>query len=416
MNPWRGLKNIPHNVWILAFATLINRAGTMVLPFLSIYLIKEIGLSAGQAGLVIACYGLGGLISAPFIGKLSDKIGALAVMKASLFFTGVMLFGYSFITNFYLILFYTLIWSVIGEAFRPANLSLISTEAQPDQRKIAFALNRLAINAGMSIGPVAGGFLSVISFHLLFYVDGITSILAAVFLAVSHFDKKKNESGEKENTKDEIVESRTQDVELNKNITGEKHKSILYDKRYLLFMISLLPASMVFFQHIGAMPIYLVRDLGFKETIYGIMMSINTGLIIFIEVPLNNAMARWDDRKAIAFGAFLCALGFGAMSVFTSLFLVIITVVIWTFGEMIFFPAIVSYASAISPEERRGEYMGYFQMIFSLSIMIGPWAGNEILDNYGAFTLWVSVFFFCLLTPLMMLFFKKHTGSLAAAK
>ncbi len=392
MNPWRGLKNIPHNVWILAFATLINRAGTMVLPFLAIYLIKEIGLSAGEAGIVITFYGLGGLITAPIIGKLSDKLGAMRVMKTSLFLTGIMLFGYSFITNFYLILAYTFLWSVIGEAFRPANLSLLSTEADPNQLKTSFALNRLAINLGMSIGPVAGGFLSSISFHLLFYIDGITSILAAVFLSISHFKKKEEEikcdmeGGESKTVnaiEQSIIQNQLSKFNNQNTVQKEKRKSILDDRRYIFFLIALLPVTMVFFQHFGAIPIYLIRDLGFKESLYGIIMAINTTIIIFVEVPLNNAMSDWDDRKSIALGSVLCAVGFGAMALFANLWFIIFTVVVWTFGEMIFFPSTTSYVSKIAPIEKRGEYMGYFQMTFSFSLMFGPWLGNEVLDLYG---------------------------------
>jgi predicted MFS family arabinose efflux permease len=73
MNPWKGLKNLPHNMWIIFFTTLINRAGTMVLPFLTLYMTSKEGLSAGDAGLVIAVYGAGALITAPLSGKLSDK-------------------------------------------------------------------------------------------------------------------------------------------------------------------------------------------------------------------------------------------------------------------------------------------------------------------------------------------------------
>jgi Na+/melibiose symporter-like transporter len=142
----------------------------------------------------------------------------------------------------------------------------------------------------MSIGPVIGGFLSTISFHLLFYVDGITSILAVLFLTFSHFHERKaameNGKGKMEN----VVEENNSAHRL----------SILQDKRFLLFLISLLPATIVFFQHMGSVPIYLIRDLGFKETFYGFMMSVNTVLIILIEVPLNNAMSNWDDKKAIA--------------------------------------------------------------------------------------------------------------------
>ena len=178
MNPYKGLKNIPRNIWLVSITTLINRSGTMVLPFLTIYMIKEIGVSASAAGMVLMFYGLGALVTAPFVGKLSDRIGSLKVMRISLVATGVLIIAYSFVRDYYAILAVTLLWSVISESFRPANLSLLSFESKPEQRKTAFSLNRLAINLGMSIGPVIGGFLSQLNFSLLFYVNGITSILS----------------------------------------------------------------------------------------------------------------------------------------------------------------------------------------------------------------------------------------------
>ncbi|MBI1937162.1 MAG: MFS transporter [Ignavibacteriales bacterium] len=412
MNPWRGLKNIPRNVWLVAFATLINRSGTMVIPFLALFLIKGRGINAADAGLVLTFYGAGSLITAPFVGKLSDKLGALRVMKISLTLTGVMLFFYPHITNYFLILGYTLIWSVIGEAFRPANLSFISSETKPEKRKTAFALNRLAINLGMSIGPVIGGFLSQINFHLLFYVDGITSLLAGGFLMIAKFGKTEDRKQNSEVRSNEI------DVELNKDnhpsfsiehqVSSLKHQeSIFHNKRFLLFMLSLIPANIVFFQHIGAMPIFIVRDLGLRESVYGMLMAVNTVLIIFIEVPLNNAMSRWSDRKAAALGALLCGIGFGAMAFAHEIIFLIVTIVIWTFGEMIYFPASASYISLVSPEERRGEYMGYFQMTFSFALMTGPWIGTIVLENFGSVILWSAAFLLAALSAVMFLFFKE---------
>ena len=81
MNPWKGLNTLPRNMWIIFFTTLINRTGTMVLPFLTLYLTTKEKLSAGDAGLVIAFYGAGALVTAPLSGKLSDKIGPLLQMK-----------------------------------------------------------------------------------------------------------------------------------------------------------------------------------------------------------------------------------------------------------------------------------------------------------------------------------------------
>jgi predicted MFS family arabinose efflux permease len=395
MNPWRGLKNIPRNIWILSFATLINRSGTMVLPFLALYITQSLGVNAGSAGLVLMFYGLGALITAPFVGKLSDKIGALRVMKLSLIITGLMLFIYPFIENYYSILAYTFIWSVIGEAFRPANLSLIASESEVDKKKTSFALNRLAINLGMSIGPLIGGILSTINFDLLFYVDGITSVLAGIFLMVVKFGKSEKSILKLEN-------------EIKILTPNNKNKeSILKHKIFLLFLFALIPVQIVFFQHIGGLPLYVVRELGYSGAVFGILTAINTVVIILIEVPLNNAMASWNDRKALALGAVLCGFGYLMMIFSNNIFFIGFTVVIWTFGEMIFFPASTSYTSNLSPKNRSGEYMGYLQMTFSLALMIGPWLGAVVLENFGSVILWIGTFIFSVISACLFYFSKK---------
>ena len=69
-----------------------------------------------------------------------------------------------------------------------------------------------------------------------------------------------------------------------------------------------------------------------------------------------------------------------------------VTVVIWTFGEMLFFPASAAYATDVAPDERRGEYSGLYTMTFSLAFAIGPWAGTVVLERLGALTLWSLTF------------------------
>ncbi len=391
MNPWKGLNKLPKNVWLLSGATLINRSGTMVLPFLAIYLTKVLGISTADAGVVLTFYGVGSLIVSPFVGKLSDRVGALNVMKFSLILTGLVLFTYSFATGYHLIMLITLVWAIVSESFRPAIFSLISMEADTGQRKTAFALNRLAVNLGMSIGPIVGGLLSQINFHLLFFVDGITSILAGIFLIFSPwkpFHKVAHEN-----------DMYTEHLEK---------KSIFRNGKFLYFLLAIIPVEIVFFQHFGAYPLYMVNVLGFKQSVFGFLIAINTVMIIFIEVPLNNSMANVPSTKSIAMGAFLCGLGFGAMAFSYSIIPIIITIIIWTFGEMIFFPAVASMAAELSPESKRGEYMGYFQTTFSLSFILAPWIGTQALQNYGSVVLWTSAFFVSQISVLLILRLKNE--------
>src|SRR4029077_2160311 len=92
MNPWRGLKNLPREVWLLSAATLVNRAGTMVLPFLVLYLTRTLGITPAHAALSLTVYGIAALITMPVAGRLTDIVGPVAVIKASLFLSGVLLF------------------------------------------------------------------------------------------------------------------------------------------------------------------------------------------------------------------------------------------------------------------------------------------------------------------------------------
>lgn len=397
MNPYKGLKNIPRSVWLLSLATLINRSGTMVLPFLAIYMNRKIGVTPTAAGMVLMVYGLGALLTSPFVGKLADKVGSLTVMRLSLIFTGLMIVLYSFITNYNLIIVVTFVWAVISEAFRPANLSLISFETSTEQRKTAFALNRLAINLGMSIGPVIGGFLTQIDYSLLFYVNGASSILSGIFLS---FVKIESQS----------KESRNETAELRESFTPDKNKfSILSDKRFLFFMLALIPVNLVFFQFLGGLPLYIVNELRYTEATFGILMSINTVMIVLIEVPLNNAMANWDDRTSMVLGSLLAALGFGMMALSSSIVWLVLTIVIWTFGEMIFFPSSASYSTIISPEEKRGEYMGYYQMVFSFAFMFGPWLGAVILDKLNSTILWGGAFVLASISTVMFSLMLKRS-------
>jgi MFS family permease len=134
---------------------------------------------------------------------------------------------------------------------------------------------------------------------------------------------------------------------------------------------------------------------------------VNTVLIIFIEVPLNDAMRNWDDRKSLALGALLCGIGFGLMAFTNTIPPIIVLIIIWTFGEMIFFPSSGEYVAKIAPEKQRGEYMGYFQMSFSFAFMVGPWLGAVVLEQFGSFSLWLGCFLFGLVSTVMMLRLKK---------
>ena len=138
------------------------------------------------------------------------------------------------------------------------------------------------------------------------------------------------------------------------------------------------------------------------ESAFGLLFTVNTVLVILIEVPLNTLMAHWSHRRAMALGALLFGAGFGAM-VFASGFLTVAaTVVVWTFGEMILLPASGAYVADIAPVERRGEYMGLYTMSFAVALAVGPGLGAGAFDRFGAASVWGGAFVLGCVSAAMM--------------
>lgn len=400
MNPWRGLRALPREIWFLCLATLVNRAGTMVLPFLTLYLTVNRKFSPATAGLALTLYGIAAIIVAPLSGRLSDHFGALRIIKLSLVVSGLILFIFPFVSGLPGILAITGLWAVANEAFRPPSMSTIGNLAGPAHRKAAFALSRLAINLGMSIGPVIGGFLAMRSFRLLFYVDGTTSILASLLLILLPWRSPARIASAK---------ARPDDSPAGASVDAGappvlSYTSVLRNRRFIFFLIAMLPIELVFFQSLAAMPLFIVRDLHMTEAGFGTLLAINSVMIILIEVPLNSAMADWPHRRALALGAFLVGAGFGAMVFGGGILGLGATVVVWTVGEMILLPASSAYVADIAPSAQSGAYMGLYTMGFSVAFAIGPLLGVQALERLGSASVWIGAFVCGCITATALLF------------
>jgi len=379
---WRNIGSLPREVWVLFVTNLINRMGTMGLPFLVIYLTKSQGFSATEAGFVLSVYGIGALLTAPLAGRLSDRVGPLRVMKLSLLLSAFILALFPFARGYGVILAMVILWAVTGEAYRPASLTIITDAIEPERRRIVFSLNRLAINIGMSIGPAVGGFLLAYSFPLIFWVDGATSFIAfALFsIALRKYEHRHGQPGE----------------------FLEFGKSLFDDTRILVYVAIVFWIFVTFFQHASTLPYVCIGELHLSPSFFGLMFTINTSLIILFEVPMNFAMQHWPHKYTLALGSILCGLGYGGMMFATGLWSVIVTVVLWSFGEIIFVPSATAYMSDIAPPQHRGASMGLFQMVGNAAFAFSGWFGMRILERFGSTVLWGTTFLFCIIPALLL--------------
>jgi MFS family permease len=258
-----------------------------------------------------------------------------------------------------------LAFAVTSEAVRPSSMTVAGALVPNERKKSAFVLNRLAVNLGMSIGPAVGGLLADHDFRYLFWVDGATSILAAILLAAT-------------------VPSVATPV-------SRSASGAFGDRRFLRFLLGVVLVGVVFFQVEAAMPLYAVGELHVPLRAIGLLFAINTVMILILEVPINGATERWSHARSLAAGALLVGAGFGGLAFATSAAGCAACIVAITFGEMILFPALSAFVADVSPEGRAGEYMGTYSMAFALAYAIGPGLGAWVLTRAGGHVLWPAV-------------------------
>jgi MFS family permease len=385
MDAWRELRRLPRGIWILAATVFVNRMGTMAQPFLLLYLTEYLHLRPSQAGQVAALYGAGALVAGPLSGLVCDRRGPLPPMLGSLFVSGALMAAYPLARSLPALVVLTLLLAVTAEAFRPANMVLVTSLVEPERRKSAFSLVRLSVNLGMSIGPAVGGLLAGLWFPALFLVDGATSLLAGALLAGSSLWRLAGPP------------VRTQRERL-----AAAARGALHDPTFLLFLAATLPASIAFFQYLAVLPLFLVRELGQQKYVSGLMYSVNTLLIVLVQVPLTSATQHWPNRRGLIAGALLFGAGFWGLAHAHGLWPVVGSVAVWTVGEMFFLPGMLFWATEVAPEARRGEYIGLHSMVMSLASMAGPWSGGALQEALGGRPLWAVASGLCLLSAAML--------------
>lgn len=364
INNFRGFSR---EIWILTLITFINRAGTMVLPFLSKYLKEDLGFSYGQVGWIMVFFGLGSLAGSWLGGKLSDKIGFYYIMIFSLLVSGIILFFIQFIVSFVGLCVGMFILMLVADMFRPAMFVSLNAYATPENRTKSLTLVRLAINLGFAAGPAFGGLIIMgIGYSGLFWIDGGTCVLAILIFWILVKEKKKT-------------------PEQKLIIVDKNRESVFKDKPFWLFLATCLITGILFFQIFTTIPLYHKEQFNLTEFQSGLLLTMNGLLVFLLEMPIVSYVERKKISKVkiVAFGCLAMAISLSLLLINFWVGILVVMMVFMTFGEMFAFPFSNSFALSRAPKGHEGRYMAIFTMSFSLAHILSAKVGMEIIDHYG---------------------------------
>ena len=380
--------NLPTQVLILCLGSFINRAGSFVLVFLTIYASERLGLGIAFATACLGVVGFGSILGSLIGGHLADHIGRRPVMLFALFGGAALLLLLGAQTNRWLFMLNIGLFATVADMYRPAASAMIGDLVSPERRPHAFALMYISINLGFAIAPPVGGFLAGYHYGFLFIGDAITT---AAYGAVILFSVKET-LGAKTIADTDQDSQREAEPHAGKQVSlGAALAHIRRDPTFLGFCVSTFLMGIVFTQGFSTLPLH-IRQSGYSNFQLGMLLSINGVMIVMLQLPMTHWLQRFNSMRVLITGGALIAIGFGSTGLGFNAATLAATIVIWTLGEIIQAPFQQSIVTDLAPSAMRARYMGLFSTSFACALMVGAPIGGRILDTFGPIALWTAMF------------------------
>ena len=373
--------NLPRSVYFLFVARIINRFGDFVRFFLTLYLTRILQMDEKTTGLIVTLSAVAIMLGSLGGGKLGDSIGHKPVMLLSQCISASILFVCGFF------LFHSMLTSLLIAsqlflgAIRPVSQALLIDLTPPERRQQAFSLLYLGINIGVAVGPMVAGFLFENFRHWIFWGDAITSFIG-VFLIWRFVPKTRAETAQKsEETAEASVEG--------PSVTAFLKRPIL-----AAFTAVTLFTTLVYAQHNFSLPLLLNEIFAAKSArFFGIIMSVNAVTVVVFTPLILKLMNRRPPALNMVWGGVAYAAGFGMLP-FTgsSMFLFLLSTVIWTWGEIVFATNVNVFVSVHTPVNHRGRFSAIRNLVLAGGQALAPLLGGFIIGAVGVRGIWYPVF------------------------
>ena len=343
------------------------------LPFFTVYLISQKGMSASWAGLIIARSSLSRSFSSALAGELSDAFGRKNIMLWGLGLEVAAMLGLALCIehNAHLgwILVTYFLTAFLGAAFRPASNAWVSDNTTPKQRVEAFGIIRIGVNLGWALGPAVGGFLVRYSYSYAFYFTALAYALTVLYVQRTLRDKSAATGQSR----------RPNFVSLVTSLKDSKLAKICF---YVLLITA------VNSQLVVGLSVHCHTYLNMPEYYIGWFFTINGLATILLQYPASKMMEKMRLSTALFLGCLLYAVGYGSVGFFDTFLPIAFGVFLASVGELIVNPAEQTITSNIADSRTRGRYLGMIMVFYNLGSSVGffaaGWLGQYVAPVFLA--------------------------------
>nr|WP_228377028.1 MFS transporter [Chryseobacterium sp. FH2] len=372
-----SFKGLSQESWMLALVMLINRAGSMVLPFLGVYMTDHLHFSIENTGIVLSFFGIGSVLGSWLGGMITDKIGEYKVQYLSLLLSVPLFCLISVFKTEVGVAGIILTQSIVSETFRPANSVAITKYAKPENITRAFSLNRMAVNLGFSIGPALGGVLSAISYEFLFFSNAFAALLAGL-MYIGFFSKR-----------NKLAKIKAKKVK--EAIVIRKEDSPYRDSKFLVYCAFCMLFSICFFQLFSTLTIFYKDTAKLSQQNIGYILGYSGFLIVLLEMGFVQIAEKYFSLAVtMLLGTFICGFSYAMMAFDYSMITLVVSMTLLCIGEIWTLPFMSTITALRSGANNKGAYMGLNGISFSIAFIITPYIGTMLAQKFGFNALWIG--------------------------
>jgi len=370
--------------WVLFWGTLVNRAASFVGVFLALHLTRDLGATQATAGWIVGAWGLGSWIASPIAGVLADRVGRRTTMLLGLVLGGLAVLAIALVSDVHVLFWLSLLGGGTQQLYYPASSAAIADVVPIEDRPRAYGLIYWAVNLGLTIGFVIGGLVPDRDLWLLFLADAGTTFVCAGLTAWR------------------VPETRPAAAHHDAVLRGLAR--VATDGTFMAFAGLHLVALVVFTQLQLALPLDMTAH-GHGARAFAWLMAFNCAGVVVLQPWLTPRLVRRDPSHLLAVSAVLFGVGYGLNAVVAQLahaaaglglggegpwsfVLYLVGAGFWTVGEVVGFPVASSLVADLAPVALRGRYHGAFSMVWGMSMALSPILGGQVMERFGALTLW----------------------------
>lgn len=372
-----SFKGLSQESWMLALVMFINRSGSMVLPFLGVYMTNHLHFSIENTGIVLSFFGIGSVLGSWLGGFITDKIGEYKVQSFSLLLSVPLFCLIPVFKTEVGVAAIILLQSIVSDSFRPANSVAITKYAKPENITRAFSLNRMAVNLGFSIGPALGGILSAISYEFLFFSNALAAFSAGILYIV--FFRKRNKI------------ARLKAKKVKEAIEIKKENSPYRDGKFLVYCFFCMLFSICFFQIFSTLTIFYKDVAKLSQQNIGYILGYSGFLIVLLEMGFVQIAEKYFNLAVtMLLGTFICGFSYAMMAFDHSIVALIISMTLLCIGEIWTLPFMSTITALRSGDNNKGAYMGLNGISFSIAFIVTPYLGTMLAEKFGFNALWIG--------------------------